>query len=184
MLNCPEWDLGSEDILQMDILPNRPPSGGYDHNITAIDVFSRYSFAYPRTRITATSVARVIMDILCKHKYLLTTLITDLVTQFIAQVIHGIAAVLGNELKHATMKHAQTIVILEGTHASVKTLLQSAAGDFRHNWHKFFPVLNHNTTYHASLGCEPSRDFHGRIPHIILNYKLGYNPNPKYLPQA
>ena len=27
LLNCPEWDLGPEDILQMDILPNLPPSG-------------------------------------------------------------------------------------------------------------------------------------------------------------
>ena len=24
LLNCPEWDLGPEDILQMDILPNLP----------------------------------------------------------------------------------------------------------------------------------------------------------------
>ena len=59
----PDWDLGPEDILQMDILP----SGGYDHIITALDFFSRYFFAYTATRITATAVARVIMDILCKH---------------------------------------------------------------------------------------------------------------------
>ena len=59
----PEWDLGPEDILQMDILPNLPPSGGYDQVITAIDVFSRYLFTYPVTRITATSVARVIMGV-------------------------------------------------------------------------------------------------------------------------
>ena len=45
-------------------------------------------------------------------------------------------------------------------------------------------VLNHNTTNHASLGCEPSRVFHGRIPHNILDYKLGYNPNPRYQLQA
>ena len=186
LLNCPEWDQGPEDILQMDILPNLPPSGGYDHIITAIDVFSRYLFAYPVTRITATAVARVIMDILCKHTYLPTTLITNLGTQFNAQVTHEAAAVLGIELKHATLKHAQTIGILERTHASVKTQLKAATGDFRHNWHKFLPlaVLNHNTTYHASLGCEPSRVFHGRIPHNILDYKLGYNPNPKYLPQT
>ena len=83
-------------------------------------------------------------------------------------------------------QHAQTIEILERTHASVKTQLEAATGDFRHNWHKFLPlaVLNHNTTYHASLSCEPSRVFHGRIPHNILDYKLGYNPNPKYLPQT
>ena len=180
LLNCPEWDLGPEDILQMDILPNLPPSGGYDHIITAIDVFSRYLFAYPVTRITATSVARVIMDILCKHTYLPTTIITDLGTQFNAQVTHEVTA--GVELKHATMKHAQTIGLLERTHASVKTQLKAATGEFRHNWHKFLPlaVLHHNTTYHASLGCEPSRVFHGRIPHNILDYKLGYNPNPKY----
>ena len=52
LLNCPEWDLGPEDILQMDILRNLPPSGGFDNIITAIDVFSRYLFAYPTTRIT------------------------------------------------------------------------------------------------------------------------------------
>ena len=67
LLNCPEWDLGPEDVLQMDILPNRPPSGGFDNIITAIDVFSRYLFANPTNRITAPTVARVIMDILCKH---------------------------------------------------------------------------------------------------------------------
>ena len=170
----------------MDILPNLPPSGGYDHIITAIDVFSQYLFAYPVTRITATSVARVIMDILCKHTYLPTTLITDLGTQFNAQVTHEVTADLGVEIKHATMKHAQTIGLLERTHASVKTQLKAATREFRHNWHKFLPlaVLNHNTTYHASLGCEPSRVFHGRIPHNILDYKLGYNPNPKYQPQT
>ena len=186
LLNCPEWDLGPEDILQMDILPNLPPSGGYDHIITAIDVFSRYLFAYPVTRITATTVSKVIMDILCKHTYLPTTIITDLGTQFNAQVTHEIAAVLGIEMKHATMKHAQTIGLLERTHASVKTHLKAATGEFRNNWHKYLPlaVLNHNTTYHASLGCEPSRVFHGRIPHNILDYKLGYNPNPRYQPQT
>ena len=186
LLNCPEWDLGPEDILQMDILPNLPTSGGYDHIITGIGVFSRYLFAYPATRINARAVSKVIMDILCKHTYLPTTIITDLGTQFNAHVTHEIAGVLGIELKHATMKHAQTIDLLERTHASVKTHLKAATGEFRNNWHKYLPlaVLNHNTTYHASLGCEPSRVFHGRIPHNILDYKLGYNPNPQYQPQT
>ena len=143
----------------MDILPNLPPSGGYDHIITAIDVFSRYLFAYPVTRITASAVSRVIMDIFCEHTYLLTTTITNLGTQYNAQVTHEIAAVLGIELKHATMKHAQTLGLLERSHASVKTHLKAITGEFMTNWHKYLPlaVLNHNTKYHASLGCEPSR---------------------------
>ena len=92
---------------------------------------------------------------------------------------------LGIELKQATMKHAQTMGLLEITHASVKTHLKAATGEFRNNWHKYVPlaVLIHNTTYHPSLGCEHSRVFHGRLPHNILDYKLGYNPNPRYQPQ-
>ena len=59
-----------------------------------------------------------------------------------------------------------------------------ASGDYRRQWHKYLPlaVLNYNTTYHTSLGCEPSRIFHGRIPYNILDHKLGLNPNPKVLP--
>ena len=130
LLNCTDWDLGPEDILQMDILPNLPPSGGYENIITAA-FFSRYLFAYPATRITASSVARVIMDILCKDTYLPSTIITDLGTQFNSQTTREIAAVLGVELKHATMKHAQTIGILERTHASVKAHLKAATGEFQ-----------------------------------------------------
>ena len=43
-------------------------------------------------------------------------------------------------------------------------------------------VLNHNTSYHASIGCEPTRVFHGRIPYNILDHKLGNNPNEQINP--
>ena len=104
----------------------------------------------------------------------------------IAQVIQEVAAVLGIELKHATMKHAQTIGLLKRTHASQKMHLKAATYEFRNNWYKYLPlaVLNHNTTYHASFGCEPSRVLHGRIPNNILDYKLGYNPNLRYQPHV
>ena len=107
-------------------------------------------------------------------------------TQFNSQITREVAAVLEVELKYASTKHAQAIGILERTHATVKTHLKAAISEFRNNWHKFIPlaVLNHNTTYHASLGCEPTSVFHGRIPHNILDYKLGYNPNPRYTPQT
>ena len=87
-------------------------------------------FAYLVTRFTATAISSVIVDILCKDTYLPTTIITDLGTQFNAQVTHEIAAVLGIEIKHATMKHAQTIGLLERIHASVKTHLKAATVEF------------------------------------------------------
>ena len=59
-----------------------------------------------------------------------------------------------------------------------------ASGEYRRQWHKYLPlaVLNYNTTYHSSLGCEPTRIFHGRVPYNILDHRLGLNPNPKINP--
>ena len=35
-----------EDAMQIDLVPGLPPSGGYGNFVTAMDVFSRYLFAY------------------------------------------------------------------------------------------------------------------------------------------
>ena len=43
-------------------------------------------------------------------------------------------------------------------------------------------VLNHNTSYHTSIGCEPTRAFHGRVPYNILDHKLENNPNDQIDP--
>ena len=184
LLNLPEWDLGPEDAMQIDLLPNQPTSGGYQTVMTAIDVFSRYLFAYLLIEATATNVAKVIKDIMTKHSYLPTTLITDKGSAFTSTIIAEITQILGITLKCATTKHPQTIGKLERTHASLKTNLKMASGEYRRQWHKYLPlaVLNYNTTYHSSIGCEPSKVFHGRIPFNVLDHKLGNNPNKNFLP--
>ena len=34
-----------EDAIQIDLVPELPPTGGYENTVTAMDVFSRYLFA-------------------------------------------------------------------------------------------------------------------------------------------
>ena len=184
LLNLPEWDLGPEDAMQIDLLPNLPTSGGYQTVMTAIDVFSRYLFAYPLVEATASNTAKVLIDIMTKHTYLPTTIITDKGTAFTSKIIAEITEILGITLRCATTKHPQTIGKLERTHASLKTNLKMASGEYRRQWHKYLPlaVLNYNTTYHSSIGCEPSKVFHGRIPYNVLDHKLGNNPNKDFLP--
>ena len=48
-------------------------------------------------------------------------------------------------------------------------------GERRTMWHQFLPmaVLNYNTSYHTSLGCEHCRVFHGRVPYKVLDLKYG-----------
>ena len=176
--NPNEYITAPEDAMQIDLVPGLPPSGGYEKIGTAVDVFSRYLFAYPTSNQDAKTVAKVIINIMTEHAYLPTTLISDKGTAFTSTVIKEVAGVLGINLKHATTKHAQTIGLLERSHASIKQALKIETGELRSLRHKYvsIAVLNYNTSYHASIGCEPSRVSHGRIPYIILDLKMGIRP--------
>ena len=184
LIHIPEWDIAPEDLMQIDLLPQLPPSGGYENIITAIDVFSRYAFAYPVSNPTAVNTAKVIVGIMTRPPYLPALIITDKGSVFVSQVIHEVAETLGINLKHATTKHAQTIGVLIRAHATIKTSLKKASGEYRKQWHKCLPIaiLNYNTTLHSSIDCEPSRVFHGRVSHKNLDHKLGLRFNPKIAP--
>ena len=95
-----------------------------------------------------------------------------------SHVFKEVTGVLSITLKHATTKHAQRIRLLERPHASIKQALNIETGERRSLWHKYvnIAVLNYNTSYHSSIGCEPSRVFHGRIPYNVLDSKLGFSP--------
>ena len=173
-----------EDAMQIDLVPELPPSAGYENIVTAMDVFSRYFFAYATSNQDAKTIAKVL--IISKHAHLPTTLISDKGTAFMSHVIKEVAGVLGITLKHATTKHAQTIGLLERSHASIKQALEIETGERRSLWHKYIniAVLNYNTSYHTSIGCEPSRVFHGRIPHNVLDLKLGIRPQQQPIPTS
>ena len=48
-----------EDAMQIDLVPELPPSGGYEITVTAVYVFSRYLFAYPTSNQDAKLIAKV-----------------------------------------------------------------------------------------------------------------------------
>ena len=102
-----------EDAMQIDLMPELPPSGGYENIVTAMDVLSRYLFVYPTARRDAKTFAKVLNNITTTHAYLPTTLISDKGRAFMSHVIKEVAGVLGITLKHATTKHTQKIGLLE-----------------------------------------------------------------------
>ena len=91
--------------MQIDLMLHHPTSGGCQNVVTAIDVFSRYLFAYPLTDASTINVAKALIDIMTKHAYLPTTLITDKETAFTSTNIAEITQILGTTLKCATTKH-------------------------------------------------------------------------------
>ena len=60
----------------------------------------------------------------------------------------------------------------------IKQALKIETGERRSLWHKYvsIAVLNYNTSYHANIGCDPSRVFHEHIPYNILDLKMGIRP--------
>ena len=107
MIDTSKIALVQEDALQIDIVPFDEPSGGYNAIVTAMDVFSRYFFTYNVVKTDAPTVARVLVDIMTRHAYLPTTVITDKGTQFMSEVMADATMILGTLLKHATTKHAK-----------------------------------------------------------------------------
>ena len=127
--NPNEHITAAEYSMQIDLVPELPPSGGYENIVTAMDVFSRLVFAYPTSNQDAKTIGKVLLNIMTKHAYLPTTLISDKCTAFMSHVIKEVAGVLGSTLKHGTTKHARTIGLLERSHASIKQALKIEKGE-------------------------------------------------------
>ena len=74
-----------KNAMQIDSVPDLPPSGGYENILTALDVFSRHLFAYPTSSQGAKTVAKVIIINMIKHAYLPTTIISDKGSVFVPE---------------------------------------------------------------------------------------------------
>ena len=139
--NLMEHITAPEDALQVDLVTELPPFGGYVNLLTAMDVFSRFLFAYPTSNQDAKTIVKVLINIMTKHAHLPTTLFTVIGTTFMSHVIKELAWVFGITLKHATTKHAQTIGLLERSHASIRQTLKIEAGEPRSLWHKYVSIV-------------------------------------------
>ena len=172
--------------MEIDLVPELHPSGGHENIVTAMHVFSRYLFAYPTSNQDAKTIGKIVFNIMTKQAFLPTTLISDKSTAFNSHVIKEVAGALGISIRHATTKHAQTIWLLERSHASIKQALKIETGQRRSLWHKYvsIAVLNYYTSYHTSLSCGPSRFFHGRIPYKVMDLKLRIPPQQQPIPTS
>ena len=159
---------------------------GTERLVTMIDVFSRYFFAYPTQNVTAKTIGQCRVDVMTRHAYLPTLILSDKGSQFRSEIVAKKTQILEIQISHASTKHAQTIGIQERTHASIKAALKITTGERRPIWHKYvqIAVMNYNKTYHETLGCEPSTVFHGRIPYNVLDLKLGIKPKWKTTPNS
>ena len=175
--NHNEYITAPEDVMQIDLVPELPPYGGYENVVTDMDVFSRCLSGYSTSNQIAKTFAKVIIKIMNKHAYL-PALISDNRSAIVSLVIQLVAGVLRNILKHATTKSTQKIGMLRQSLASIKQALKFEAGQRKSLWFEYvrIAIFKYNTSYHANISSEPSRAFHGRLSYNFLDLKLGVCP--------
>ena len=85
----------------------------FKYALSGIDVFSKYLFAVPLTSAHARSVAKALVSIFFQHRYIHTTLLSDLGTNFVAKLQHELTNLLEIQLQHPSLKHPQTIRVVD-----------------------------------------------------------------------
>ena len=161
------------DVLLIDLVGKMHPTP-YTFILSAIDVFSKYLFAVPLLKGDADLVARTLVSIFLRHSYIPSTIICDLGTAFTSHLMSELAQLLEVQLKHCTLKHAQTIGLLERNHAPLKQILRINENQTSSDWHRYvdIAVFIHNTTFAPAIGCTPSDVFHGRTPTNPLDLRF------------
>ena len=171
------------DMMQIDLLGPFTASNGYTTVLTGIDVFTKYIFAAPMRRVTAKAVTDILTQIFLKHAYIPKVILTDKGSQFTSNLMKDVTTLLDIELRHATVKHSQTIGLLERAHASIKKCLKIYENEEHSDWHKFldYAVFAHNTSYNTSTRTTPTELFHGHEPFKALEAR--FNVPTRTLPE-
>ena len=117
------------------------------------------------------------MQIFTQHAYIPRHILTDKGTAFTAHVLTELIKQSGIKIDHATIKHAQTIGMIERNHQKLKQILKINVAADTPQWDRYvnLAIMAHNTTYHQTLKCSPSEIFHGRVPYNALDLKYS-NP--------
>ena len=97
-----------------------------------------------------------------KHGYLPETIL-DLGSNITAEHFHEFATMLEIELQHNTLKHPQTVGLIERSHGYLKRIRKLNTTEQVSDWYKYVDLACyiHNTSYFSSIGCTPSLLFHG-----------------------
>ena len=168
------------DTMMIDLVGKMKPSAGFKYILTGIDVFTKYLFSVALPRADAETVARALVSILMRHSYLPETIVTDKGTTFVSKLMHELTNLLEIKLKHASLKHPQTLGLLERTHGPLKRYLSLHENSTESDWHRHLDIATfiHNTSYNTTTGCTPSTLFHGREPTNPLSLRFRTQSRP------
>ena len=99
-----------------------------------------------------------------QHSYIPQGILSDLGTQFVSDLFHELTQLLEIKISQVSLKHPQTIGVVEGAHAALTRNFKLNSNQQFTNWYKFLnlPTFIHNTSYQTPIGCAPPVILHER----------------------
>ena len=140
------------EMLQVDFVgPLQFPL--YRYVLTGIDVLTKYVFAVPPTNGRSEIVARELASIFFRpitvgvhifpsiffrpYSYFPKTILSDLGTLFVSELMHELTNRLEIKLEHASLKHPQTVGVVECSDIALKRILKLNTTEHWNDWYKY-----------------------------------------------
>lgn len=170
-------------------------SSGYNYLFTAIDVNSRYAYAYPLKSKSGEEVKHVIEKFLSNVKektgepvYSITS---DLGSEFVAGEVQNYLEKVGVKMYFANADDKNKMGKIERFHRTLKQMMAPNLEETGKTWSELLPdiIANYNDSKHRALGKTPEEYNEKDKAKQYLNYKDKYkrlvgekDDEPKYEP--
>ena len=91
---------------------------------------------------------------------------SDLGTSSVSELMHELTKLIEIELEHASLKHPQSVGLVERSHSALKSFLKLNINEQCNDWFKYLQLATfiHNTPYHSAIDVSPTVLFHGLEP--------------------
>jgi hypothetical protein len=144
--------------INMDLIVNLPPSGGYDAILVIVDRCTKAAIFVPTvSSYTAEMIAELLFDNVVRRGFIPEKIITDRDPKITKSFWKTLARRLN--LKHSLTAawHAQTDGAAERLNQTLETAIRAYVSPQLDNWHASLPMLElaYNTAKNASTSMSP-----------------------------
>ena len=144
------------ETLHLDIVGPLPMSEGKSYILTMIDRKTRWPEAVPIANISASNVAKHLIQTWISRYGVPNHIITDQGTQFESSLFDSLSTSFGFKHIHTTTYHPQSNGLIERFHRSLKTSLRCLS--ISSSWTQSLPLvlLGWRNTIHGATGSTPA----------------------------
>lgn len=163
------------ELVCLDYLTLEDSPGGYGNILVITDHFTHYAQAYPTTKQTARTTAKLLYDNFILHYGFPARIHSDQGRNFESSIIKQLCEVTGIKKSRTTPYHPQGNGTAEKFNHTLLRMLGTLTEEQKNNWKVYVPSLVHayNCTKHTCTGYSPFYLLFGRQPRLPIDSYLG-----------